>query len=49
MTHKESNRGSNAGPWPLKLEWTPPQVNRLVAGGAEAGPNNDVEGADGLS
>jgi hypothetical protein len=29
--------------------WTTPQVDRLVAGGAEASSGADVEGLDGLS
>ncbi len=33
----------------VKAEWTAPQVDRLVAGGAEANAGNDVEGLDGLS
>ncbi|HEX8222623.1 MAG TPA: hypothetical protein VF605_02265 [Allosphingosinicella sp.] len=32
-----------------KAEWTSPEVDRLVAGGAEAGPGADVEGLDGVS
>ncbi|HYG47207.1 MAG TPA: hypothetical protein VD846_04610 [Allosphingosinicella sp.] len=32
-----------------KAEWTAPQVDKLVAGGAEASAGADVEGLDGLS
>lgn len=32
-----------------KAEWAAPQVDKLVAGGAEASSGSDVEGLDGLS
>ena len=30
-------------------EWTAPQVDKLIAGAAEASAGSDVEGLDGLS
>ncbi|HEX8125638.1 MAG TPA: hypothetical protein VF548_08660 [Allosphingosinicella sp.] len=30
-------------------EWTAPQVDKLIAGGAEASSGADIEGLDGLS
>lgn len=32
-----------------RAEWTAPQVDRLIAGGAEASDGADIEGLDGLS
>ncbi|HEX8449756.1 MAG TPA: hypothetical protein VF652_09225 [Allosphingosinicella sp.] len=32
-----------------RTEWTAPQVDRLIAGGAEGSAGADVEGLDGLS
>ena len=32
-----------------RAEWTAPQVDRLIAGGAEAAAGADIEGLDGLS
>ena len=32
-----------------KAEWSAPEVDRLIAGGAEASAGADVEGLDGLS
>ena len=32
-----------------RAEWTAPEVDRLIAGAAEASAGSDVEGLDGLS
>lgn len=32
-----------------RAEWTAPQVDRLIAGGAEGNAGADIEGLDGLS
>ncbi len=49
MEQQQTGRGSDVGSSPLKTEWTTPQVNRLIAGGAEGNAGADVEGLDGLS
>jgi hypothetical protein len=46
--HSTKRTGAAASAEP-KAEWTAPQVDRLVAGGAEANAGADVEGLDGLS
>ncbi len=43
---EESGVGASAGD---KARWTAPQVDRLIAGGAEGSAGADVEGLDGLS
>ncbi len=49
MEQQQTGRGSDVGSCPLKTEWTMPQVNRLIAGGAEGNAGADVEGLDGLT
>jgi hypothetical protein len=39
--------GSESGE--SRTEWAAPQVDRLIAGGAEASAGADIEGLDGLS
>ncbi len=49
MDHRNSERAGGAELAEPKVEWTAPQVDKLVAGGAGAAAGADVEGLDGLS
>jgi hypothetical protein len=49
VDHRNSKRTGDGRPARGKAEWTAPQVDKLVAGGAEASAGADVEGLDGLS
>ena len=40
---------ARGAPAEAKLGWIRPEVDRLVAGGAEASTGADIEGLDGLS
>lgn len=49
MNGKQAERAGGVESAESKAEWTAPQVDRLIAGGAEGNAGNDVEGLDGLS
>lgn len=49
MDQKRPEHIDETAPARLKPEWTRPEVDRLVAGAAEASAGSDVEGLDGLS
>ncbi|HEX8624353.1 MAG TPA: hypothetical protein VF782_04660 [Allosphingosinicella sp.] len=49
MDHLQSARALDATSAATKAEWTAPHVDKLIAGGAKAGPGQDVEGVDGTS
>ncbi len=49
MDGKQAERASGAASAESRAEWTAPQVDRLIAGGAEGNAGADVEGLDGLS
>jgi hypothetical protein len=49
MDKQQPYPAQDAGWAGTKARWTAPQVDRLVAGGAEANAGADVEGLDGLS
>lgn len=49
MDQQQPERAGAAASAEPRAEWTAPEVDRLVAGGAEAAAGADVEGLDGLS
>lgn len=49
MGQEQSDRSGDIGSAAPKTEWTVPQVDMLIAGGAEGSAGADVEGLDGLS
>lgn len=49
MDKQQPERTGGAASAEPRAEWTAPEVDRLVAGGAEAAGGADIEGLDGLS
>jgi len=49
MEKQQPERAGGAASADTRAEWTPPEVDKLVAGAAEAAAGSDVEGLDGLS
>ncbi|HEX8238757.1 MAG TPA: hypothetical protein VF574_03350 [Allosphingosinicella sp.] len=49
MDHRQTERIGRAASAQSRAAWIRPQVDRFNAGGAEAGPSGDVDGADTLS
>lgn len=49
MDQKRPESIGGAAPDRPKSEWSRPEVDRLIAGGAEASAGADIEGLDGLS
>lgn len=45
--HPEGTDGAESAG--IRAEWTAPEVDKLIAGGAEGSEGADVEGLDGLS
>jgi hypothetical protein len=46
VDQQQPEKTSGATSAESRAEWTEPQVDRLIAGGAETGPAGDVDGAD---
>lgn len=49
MDNQHPDRTGGAASAEPRAEWTAPEVDRLIAGGAEASDGTDIEGLDGLS
>ena len=49
MDEQQPERVGGPGSAEARAEWTAPEVDRLLAGGAEAAAGSDIEGLDGLS
>ena len=49
MHEQQPERADAAASTGPRAEWTTPEVDRLIAGGAEASAGADIEGLDGLS
>jgi hypothetical protein len=49
MEQDQPERPGGSASAESKTEWAAPQVDRLIAGGAEGSAGADVEGLDGLS
>lgn len=49
MEEQQPERAGGAASAESKAEWKTPQVDKLIAGGAEASAGADIEGLDGLS
>lgn len=49
MDQQQPEQAGSAISAESRAEWSAPQVDKLVAGGAEASSGNDIEGLDGLS
>jgi len=49
MEKQQPERAGGGASAETRAEWTAPEVDKLVAGAAEASAGADVEGLDGLS
>lgn len=49
MDQQNREGAGSAASAQVKAEWTAPEVDKLLAGGAEASAGADIEGLDGLS
>lgn len=49
MDQQQPEQTSGATSAETRAQWVRPQVDQFIAGGAEAGPAGDIDGADTLS